>query len=164
MTVLFAGLLCLAAGTAQDNAAELTGLFLQSCVRFAGNTKALRDWAGSTGLHELPPAGEQAFLQGAPGRVFDATNDIGKRVLVSADSGACSTVAETADGAAVASDLEQALRQSGITVTLTQETDDSAENALHHRDYIATKDTLRWHILVGTVRDKPGTAMLTVTP
>jgi hypothetical protein len=116
------------------------------------------------GLHELPPAGEQAFLQGVPGRVFDATNDIGKRVLVSADSGACSAIAETADGAAVARDLEQGLHDAGITVTLTAETDDSADNALHHRDYVATKDTLRWHILVGTVRDRPGTAMLTVAP
>jgi hypothetical protein len=38
------------------------------------------------------------------------------------------------------------------------------EKSLHHRDYVASKDTLKWQILVGTVRDKPGAAMLTAAP
>jgi hypothetical protein len=157
-------LLCLGAAPAQDNAAELTGLFMQSCVRFAGNPKDLRAWATGLGLQELPPQGEQAFLYGQPGKVFDATNDIGKRVVVSDDDGACSAIAERADGAAVQRGLEQALRDAGIAFTLTREADDSDEKSLHHRDYVASKDKLQWHILVGTVRDKPGTAMLTATP
>jgi hypothetical protein len=155
---------CLAAGPAEDNAAELTGLFMQSCVRFAGNPRGLRDWAAALGLHELPPEGEQAFLYGLPGKVFDATNATGKFVVVSADAGACSAIAETADGAAVADDLEQSLRDAGIAFRLAQETDDSAEKSLHHRDYVASRDKLKWRIMVGTVRDQPGTAMLTVSP
>jgi hypothetical protein len=163
-TLLITALLCLGAGSAQDNAAELTGLFMQSCIRFAGNPPDLRTWAVGLGLHELPPQGEQAFLNGQPGKVFDATNEVGKRVVVSGDSGACSAVGETADGEAVVADLEQALRDNGIAFRLTQERDDSAEKALHQRSYLASKDTLQWQILVGTVLDKPGTAMLTALP
>ena len=137
---------------------------MQSCDRFVGNPKGLRDWATSVGLHELPPAGEQAFLYGAAGEVFDATNTIGKRVVVSYDSGACAAIAESADGAAVLGGLEQALRDAGIGFTVTKDGDDSAEKSLHHRDYLASKDSLQWHILAGTVNDKPGTAMLTATP
>jgi len=137
---------------------------MQGCVRFAGNRQGLRSWAAGLGLHELPPQGEQAFLHGLPGKVFDATNAIGKFVVVSADTGACSAIAERADGDAVAGDLEQSLHDAGIAFRLTQETDDSAEKALHHRDYVASKERLQWHILLGTVRDQPGTAMLTAMP
>ncbi len=164
MMVALAVLLCMAAGPAQDNATELVGLFGQSCLRFAGDRQGLRDWAQSIGLHELPPEGEQAFLYGSPGKVFDATNAVGKFVVVSNDDGSCAAIAQRADGAALTADLEQSLRAAGIAFTVTQDKDDSAENSLHHRDYAASKDTLRWHILVGTVRDKPGTAMLTAMP
>ncbi len=137
---------------------------MQSCIRFTGNPPDLRAWATGLGLHELPPQGEQAFLSGQPGRVFDATNAIGKRVVVSYDSGACSAIAETADGAAVQSDLEQALRDAGIGFSVTLDADNSAEKSLHHREYLASKGTLQWHILLGTVRDTPGTTILTAEP
>jgi hypothetical protein len=159
-----AATICGAAGSAQDNAADVTGLFMQSCVSFVGNRQGLRDWAASNGLHELPPEGEQAFLYGAPGKVFDATDATGKFVVVSPDSGACSTIAEIADGAAVLDQLERALHAAGIAIQVTKDADDSAEKSLHHRDYVASKDRLQWRILVGTVGDKPGTAMLTATP
>jgi hypothetical protein len=157
-------LACIAASPAEDNATDLTGLFMQSCNRFVGNPQGLRDWAGSAGLHELPQAGEQAFLHGAPGRVFDASDATGKFVVVSGDGGACSAIAETADGGALVDDLERSLRQAGIAFTLTREQDDSVEKSLHQRGYVASKDTSQWQILVGTVRDRPGTAMLTATP
>ena len=44
---------------------------------------------------------QQAFLMALPGVVFDATDTIGKLVVMSADGGSCSVVAESADGAAV---------------------------------------------------------------
>jgi hypothetical protein len=154
----------LAASPAQDSAADLAGLFMQSCNAFVGNPKGLRDWATAAKLPALPPGGEQAFLHGASGRVFDASDATGKFVVVSGDSGTCSAIAETADGSAVVDDLEQLLRAGGFAFTLTREQDDSVEKSLHHRDYVASKDTLQWQILVGTVRDKPGAAMLTAAP
>jgi hypothetical protein len=45
---------------------------MQSCNAFVGNPKGLRDWAAAAALPSLPTGGEQAFLHGAPGRVFDA--------------------------------------------------------------------------------------------
>ncbi len=161
---MLAAIVCLAASPAEDAATDLTALFMQSCDRFVGDPQGLRDWAAAAGLHTLTPEGEQGFLQGAPGRVFDASDATGKFVVVSGDAGACSAIAQTADGAAVAEDLEQSLRAAGITFALTREQDDSVEKSLHHRDYVASKGTLQWQILVGTVRDRPGTAMLTAVP
>ncbi len=81
-----------------DTASSLAGLFLQSCVHFIGDRQALRAWAQKTGLHELPAAGEQQFLYGLPGQVFDASDTHGKFVLVSEDSGSCSVLAEKVNG------------------------------------------------------------------
>ncbi|MBS0562545.1 MAG: hypothetical protein JSR21_21060 [Proteobacteria bacterium] len=153
-----------AAASASDNAAQLAGLFVQSCVRFVGNAKGLRDWARKTGLHEVPPEGEAAFLHGAPGRVFDATNATGKYVVVSPDDGSCSALAERADGAAVAAALEARLRDSGLAVTLAAETDDKAVRGVRHREYVVSQDRQAWQILLSIPLDGPGPAMLTAVP
>jgi hypothetical protein len=137
---------------------------MQSCNGFVGNPKGLRGWAAGVGLPALPPQAEQAFLHGAPGLVFDASDATGKFVVVSGDDGSCSAIAAIADGAAVSADLERSLRAAGFAFTLTREQDDSVEKSLHHRDYVVSKDKLQWRILVGTVIDKPGTAMLTAAP
>ena len=161
------GLACLPAPAetpVRENAAELAGLFMQSCNRFVGNRQGLRDWARATGLPELPEAGEAAFLRGASGKVFDATDTAGKFVVVSEDSGICSAIAELADGAAVIVDLETDLRDSGADFTLAAETDDAVEQAVRHREYVVSQDRQAWQILISIVRDKPGTAMLTAQP
>ena len=80
------------------NAKQVAGLFMQSCIRFAGDKDGLRDWAKKTGLKELPPEAQDQFLYGLPGVVFDASNQDGKFVLVSEDGGSCSTIAETVLG------------------------------------------------------------------
>jgi len=150
-----------AAATPSDPAAELAGLFMQSCNRFVGNARGLRDWAVATGLPELPRQGEAAFLAGASGKVFDATDAAGKFVVASQDNGPCSAIAEAADGGAVVRALEQALHDSGIAFTLAAETDDAAEKALRHREYVVSQDRQAWQILVSFVFSGQGAAMLT---
>jgi hypothetical protein len=148
-----------------DNATQLAGLFMQSCMAFVGNRTGLRDWARRTGLADLPEPARVAFLHGAPGMVFDASTPGGKFVLISDDSGGCSAVAETANGAALFGILEADMRQAGIGFKVRREAADAEEKQLQHREYGVWQGTQTWRIVAGTVRDQQGgQAMLTANP
>ena len=142
-------------------AKQVAGLFMQSCVRFAGDKDGLREWATQTGLKALPKGGQDRFLYGLPGTVFDASNKDGKFVLMSEDGGACSVVAERASGAGVIADLEQDLNDARISFKVTAEKADPQETALKHREYPASQGGRGWLLLVSTVKDQVGQAMLT---
>ena len=153
---------CRADEPAVVNARQVAGLFMQSCLQFAGDKNGLRAWAKNTKLQELPPTGQDIFLHGLPGLVFDASTKDGKFVLVSEDGGSCSVLAETASGTAVVSDLEKNLNEAQITFKITADRDDAVEKALRHREYTATKGDRGWLLLVSTVKDQVGgEAMLT---
>ncbi len=148
-----------------DEAAQAVGLFMQSCVRFAGDTAGLRRWASETGLKPLPPGGQAAFLQHQRGIAFDATNAEGKFVVVSGEAGSCSTVAERADAARLTSDLGQALQQAGMGVTGGAEADDPIDRKLHHREYRVRKAERMWNVVLSTgSADSGAHPMLTILP
>ncbi len=156
-----------AANPADTNAAaQIVGLFMQSCVRFAGDATGLRAWAAhASGMQLLPAEAQQAFLYGLPGEVFDASTKAGKLVLISENSGACSAMAESANGPDVVKTLEQVMQQAHIDVTMTREDDDAQEKTLHHREYSASQGNRKWEMLVSTVKgDAPGEVMLTTSP
>jgi hypothetical protein len=138
------------------NAQQVAGLFMQSCVQFAGDKEGLRGWAKKTGLKELPAEAADNFLYGLPGVVFDASNKDGKFVLVSEDGGSCSAIAEIASGSSVITDLEQDMNTAKITFKMTGEKNDTEEKALKHREYLATQGDRGWLLLVSTVRDSAG--------
>ena len=143
-------------------AKQVAGLFMQSCIQFAGDKEGLRDWAKKTGLRELPPSAQDRFLYGLPGVVFDASNKDGKFVLVSEDGGSCSVVTEMANGQGVISDLEKDLNDAKISFKVTAEKPDSEEKSLNHREYQASQGDRGWLLLVSTVKDPMGgQAMLT---
>jgi hypothetical protein len=143
-------------------AKQVTGLFVQSCVRFAGDKDGLRGWAGTTGLQVLSAGAQDRFLYGLPGVVFDASNKVGKFVLVSEEGGSCSVVAEMASGPVVITDLEQDLHDARISFKVTAERADAEEKALKHREYQASQGERGWLLLVSTVKDSVGgQAMLT---
>jgi hypothetical protein len=145
-----------------DNAIQLAGLFMQSCVQFVEDRTGLRDWAHRTGLADVPEPARAEFLHGAPGVVFDASNTTGKFVLISDDGGGCSAIAEMANGVALFGALEADMRQTGIGFTLSRDVTDPEEKQLQHREYTAWQATRRWRIITGTVRDQQGgQAMLT---
>jgi hypothetical protein len=153
-----------ARATPADNARQLAGLFMQSCVQFVGNPTGLRDWVHRTGLADLPEPARAAFLHGTPGMAFDASNPNGKFVLVSDDAGGCSTVAELANGPALFAAMEADMRQASIGFKLRREEADPEERQLQHREYAAWQGNQKWRIVVGTVRDQQGgQAMLTAT-
>jgi len=144
---------------------QVVGLFMQSCMRFVGDAAGLRAWAVKTGLQPLPEDGQQAFLYGLPGEVFDASTKDGKLVLISENGGSCSALAEAANGHDVVGVLERVMQLSHITFAMTHEDDDSAERVLHHREYTASEGSHQWQMLVSTVRGAAsGEVMLTTNP
>jgi hypothetical protein len=144
---------------------ELSGLFMQTCVPYAGRPVTLRQWAAGRKLPEVPDTARATFLHGAPGKVFDASNDAGKFVLLSADDGICAVVTNHAGSLETIQALERSLAEAGIRFRLVAERDDPAEAKLHHREYLAAGSGRTWRILAETVNDSaPGQAMLTGAP
>lgn len=150
-------LLAIASAQATDNAAQLAGLFMQSCAAFAGDRDGLRAWAARNHLPPLPPPGQSAFLRGQPGIAYDATNNAGKFVALSGDDGGCSAIAEHAEPQQLITHFEQDLRDSGLPVLVTDERDDPDDRALHHRSYRIG----RWIFMVSTAAGGEGPAMVT---
>jgi hypothetical protein len=147
----------LCADSLPDQAAEqVTGLFMQSCMRFAGDKDGLRQWARKLALPELPAAIRDRFLYGRPGVVFDASNKDGKFVLVSEDGGSCSTIAQLANGKSTVRDLEKDMTGARITFRMTADRRDSEEKQLHHREYIASQGDRGWQLLISTVEGEAG--------
>ena len=145
-----------------DTAKQVAGLFMQSCIQFAGDKDGLRGWAKKTGLKVLPAPAQDRFLYGLPGVVFDASNNQGRFVLVSEDGGSCSVVAELASGPVVIADLEKDLSEAKISFKVTGDNADSEEKTLKHREYTATQGDRGWLLMVSTVKDPTGgQAMLT---
>ncbi|MEJ0019164.1 MAG: hypothetical protein WDN25_21955 [Acetobacteraceae bacterium] len=163
-----AGIAILGAAARADDAQtvaaakQVAGLFMQSCIQFAGDKKGLRDWAKKTGLKELPADVQEHFLYGLPGVVFDASTRAGKFVLISEEGGSCSALAEMAIGAVVISDLEKDMNEAKIAFKVTAEKGDAEEKALRHREYQASQGQREWLLLVSIVKDPTGgQAMLT---
>ena len=109
------------------------------------------------------------WLDGAAGKVFDASNAAGKFVLLSADDGVCAVITEQAGERETVKGLEDALRGARAMFRMVIERDDKLNPALHHREYLATKGNRAWRILIATKRDgkageTPGRAMLTAAP
>jgi len=149
---------------AADAAAQVVGLFMQSCVRFAGDPDGLRAWAPKAGIQPLPAQGQKAFLYGLPGVVFDASTKSDKLVLISENEGACSAMSEAASGPLVVKTLEQVLQQAHIDFTMTHEDDDQQEKTLHHREYTASQGGRHWEMLISVVKGAAaGEVMLTTS-
>jgi hypothetical protein len=162
------GMMALVASARSDDAPnaaanQVAGLFAQSCIRFAGDTAGLRDWANGTGLKALPTEAQKYFLHGLPGIVFDASNKQGKFVLISYDGGSCSVVAELASGPVVITDLERDMNDARIAFRMTGEKIDPEENSLTHREYLISQGRREWLLRVSIVKNAAGQVMLTAS-
>jgi hypothetical protein len=169
--LLLALALLLSPGIAFAGAAdELSALFVQSCLPYAGDPPALRKWAAHLSLPEVPDPARASFLNGAPGKVFDASGATGVRLaLISSDDGICAVITDHAADRETVQSLEHTLTEAGATFRLVAERNDKLNTDLHHREYLAGYKNREWRILAATVRDfppghSPGQAMLTAGP
>jgi hypothetical protein len=77
-------------GTPAEGSKQAVGLFTQTCLNFAGNTAALRDFLKKRQVPELNPQGRAIFVRDRVGIGFDASNKVTRLALVSEDNGVCS--------------------------------------------------------------------------
>ena len=97
------------------NAKQVAGLFMQSCLTFAGDKNACAIGPRRPASRSCRPTCRIVSSTVCRESSFDASNKDGKFVLVSEDGGSCSVVAETASGTGVIADLEQDLNDAKIT-------------------------------------------------
>lgn len=150
---------------APDSAAQAVALFLQSCVRYAGDTTGLREAAQQAGYPEVSADHTDEYLDGLPGAAYDASGGRLALVLVSQDSGSCSVMADNVRGPDVVKELEAGLRAAGIAFTGSNDLPDPQTKDLDNREYAASRGGQSWQMLVSTVKDPAGgAAMLTTNP
>lgn len=148
-----------------QTAAQMTGLFLQGCLPFAGNADALRNWVHRQNLPVAPEPVRRAFLHDTPGQVFDGSAPDAKLALISSDAGLCSVATDRVTETEVINALEAGFRQAGLKFRLVIERDDKQIPQIHDREYLATKDGKGWRVLAAAVKgDSGGEAMLTAGP
>lgn len=111
------------------SAAQFANLFLQSCVRFAGDAEKLRGWATANRLGPMRTDLAPGFNDGRPGAAFVADSPDGRFALVSDDLGSCRVVIEKASAAGVEAAVLAVLRANGVTSILAgrQEQDGRAQ-------------------------------------
>lgn len=117
-TVLFILLSLANAAMAQESAQDIgvrraafaAELFMESCFAHLGDGKALTRWVRSRGYGQTDPAFSKAVLQGDPGVVWSASNDIGDFVILQKLDGNCEVWARRAHGQAAAESFEKAIR------------------------------------------------------
>ena len=158
LRIALASLLLAAAAPVEDESAQLSGLFMQACV-LQPNAHAMRAWAASHNLKQLPGEAQDAFLGGEAGIAYDASNSSGKFVLAVRNNSNCATFADHAQAEKLVADLEPLLRQAGVTWTVEQDAPDPESPELHERTYNVTLGGQPYRLLVGT-SEGGGHAML----
>jgi hypothetical protein len=147
-----------AAGTAQA-----VGLFVQSCIRLAGEPATVRDLLRQRHVPELTPEGRAIFLRDRIGVGFDATNKATRMVLISEDNGACSVFAETVDTSKILGSVESVFRSAGAS--LVQKSTEQ-QGSLTSHDYDVVLKDRRFKLVIST-GDNPKASihtMLTLAP
>jgi hypothetical protein len=135
---------------APNGAQQVVGLFMQSCVHFAGDAQGLRNWLAQQQVPQMQQQISAMFLTGRPGVAYDASVPGERLAVVSANDRSCSAYADMADPAATVATLEAALRQSGISARLQGAPPDQQDPTLQHREYAATIAGHRFLILTTT--------------
>ena len=150
-----------------EGAAEVVGLFGQTCVHYAGSAAALRAWLTQESAPQMPAELAAYFLAGRQGQVFDVSTQNARLALVSGNDNTCSAYVDAADPNAVVQNIETAMKQGNVQFALQGDHPDQQDPSLHHRDYRVTLAGQPWLILVTTAnaaaQGKPQ-AVLTLHP
>lgn len=95
---------------AERQAQTANALFAESCLAHYGDAKALGAWARGRGFGVTSPEMTRAVLQGDPGEVWSASNDVGDFLILLTPGGNCEVWARRADATATARLFDQALQ------------------------------------------------------
>ena len=133
-----------------EGANEVVGLFAQTCLKYAGNAAALRSWLVQQQAPEMPAEMRSFFLGPRQGMVYDVSYQADRLALVSADDGSCSAYAEVADPAQTVQNLQQAMQEGQVPLTVQGDHPDQRDPSLQHRDYRATLAGRPYLVLVTT--------------
>ena len=156
-----AGMLLASTANAAERETQIAGLFTQACIFHAGDSAGLRTWIRDANVAPLPPGGQAAFLHGAPGVAYDATNrDGGKIALLVTDDGGCAVAAPAADRAALVTAVEADLAATGIAATATE----TRTDAVMTRAYVARRAARGWRLTIATGIDPRAPVQLTAEP
>ncbi len=150
-----------------DGADQVVGLFLQTCLHYAGNAPGLRSWLAQERAPQMAQQMQSFFLAGRQGTVYDVSSQTVRLALVSADDNSCSAYADTADAGQTIAYLQQAMQQAGIRFTGQAAPPDQRNPSLSHAGYQAMISNRPWAVLVTTsptpVQNEPQ-AVLTLRP
>ena len=113
-----------------EGARQVVGLFAKTCLRFADDSAALRDFLKGMHVPELTPQGQAIFLRDRRGVGFDASNKVTRLAIVSEDNGVCTVFAGRADISQIAALTESAVKSRGLQ--LTQQGERGTGSALTH--------------------------------
>jgi hypothetical protein len=137
---------------------QVVGLFVDACLRYAGEPQALRAWIATYHLPQLPDDQASIFLGGRAGQAFGASTASGKHALDSFDDGACEVVVQADDPATVQAILLAKLAGLGVSMSpagTQSQPDGSSTQYL----YKATLNSRRWVIsLTAKPPEAPGMA------
>jgi hypothetical protein len=100
-----------------DGTTQVVGLFIATCVRFAGDPKSVRTFMSEHHVPELNPQGRAIFLRDHVGIGFDASNRVTRLALVSEDNGVCSAFAGQADRSRIGPLLESVAKRQGFALS-----------------------------------------------
>lgn len=113
--VLLVVLLAAAPARAADQAREVVGLFVQSCLRYVEDPADLRAWIAATPqLRQLPRAKAQQFLEGKKGDVWSAENDAGLFALIVFGDDSCTAMAQIASADQVSLVFSEYVRRKNL--------------------------------------------------
>jgi hypothetical protein len=100
---------------AADQAREVVGLFVQSCLKHVGESRDLQEWIAATPqLRKFAPEAAQSFLEGKKGEVWSAENKAGLFALVLFADDSCTVLAQQASADQVSLVFAEYVRRKGL--------------------------------------------------
>ncbi|MGA2892483.1 MAG: hypothetical protein ABSE22_06420 [Xanthobacteraceae bacterium] len=116
-------------------ARRAVGVFLQTCLNFAGSTLGLRDFLKKQDIPELNPQGRAIFVRDHVGIGFDASNNVGRLAIVSEDNGVCSIFTDQGNLAQIIPLIEVLNKTLNLQL---QKTGGKETGSVHARYYTVT--------------------------
>ena len=139
----------------QTGSEQVVGLFVATCLRYAGDVAGLRGWVAGQGAPAMPRQAADAFLTGRAGQVFDVSYQTTRLALISLDDGGCEAVSEYADPRLTVTYVGEALSHDGTPVVAKGDFSDRQHPGVSQRVWQATLAGRNWVLNAVTAPQPP---------